>query len=241
MTTTTVREGPILFRSEMVRAILSGAKTQTRRLLKSPTPNALSYAECGPAWPTNGLGKSKAWWRGRWAEFRADGHYTGYFVRCPYGVAGDRIWVRETWAEYERRSEDDEEPEGGKPVNPFVKYIYRADYGPEGQHYVDAWRPSIFMPRDASRLTLEITRVRVERLEDISEEDALAEGCETAYAEKENGIKLFRMPGHTLAERSGSGYASPEIAYCAAFQEMHQLPPGANPWHWVVEFKRVQP
>lgn len=147
-----VRERPILFSGEMVRAILSGRKTQTRRVIRE--------------W---------AKWveRDKWEVRAVDGGHKlalvgaqepiGSLLRCPFGEPGDRLWVRETWAPADLR------------YSPLAPIRYRAD-GDAQPVLDDRWRPSIHMPREFSRITLEVVDVRVQRLQDISNEDANAEG-----------------------------------------------------------------
>ena len=143
-------EKPILFSGEMVRAILEGRKTQTRRTVK---PKFL-YDPTDDGWDI------------LWA--------TGQLT-CPYGEVGDRLWVRETW-HYDSHMH---ELTGGEPDAPDGRYlhrlVYRAD-NPDWQAY-GGWRPSIFMPRWACRLELVVKSVRVERLQDIGHSDMKAEGC----------------------------------------------------------------
>lgn len=147
------RVRPILFSAPMVRALLAGTKTQTRRIAKG-----------APSWATD-AGFSAFTPRGS-ISFRgvAPGHGFGEsFVRCPYGVPGDRLWVRETFFE---------NADG---------VFYRATdpaWDAERENTRVTWKPSIFMRRRQSRLTLEVTDVRVERVQDISESDARAEGVE---------------------------------------------------------------
>jgi len=154
---------PILFNAEMVRALLDGQKTQTRRQIK-PQPDWISEVShthtTGPCfWPIGSLGQQCG------APIPFD--------KCPYGQPGDLLWVRETCAE--------------DVIGSSSVATYKADdtylKGVSGC-YIDWWYsrqfcPSIHMPRWASRLTLEITDIRVDRVQDISEEDAKAEGCET--------------------------------------------------------------
>lgn len=150
------RERPILFSGPMVRAILEGRKTQTRRVVKpQPIENAEGLPHAGP-W---------TWWNQSQSTSRAvagcvDDAAFAECMRehCPYGAVSDRLWVRETWC--------DGYP-GADPI------LYRASYNGGADH---RWRPSIFMRREHSRLTLGVTAVRVERLQNISEEDAVAEG-----------------------------------------------------------------
>lgn len=186
-----MKERPVIFNSEMVRAILSGRKTQTRRIAKADNSNHL--------------------------------------LGCPFGQVGDRLWVREAYQgplfnfdQMETYLEDTskfERPE-------FCEY--RADGGRTPEYY-DAddnlrhgWKPSIHMPRWASRITLEITAVRVERLNDISEEDARAEGVAPSQ--------------HIITP--------PEALYRVGFLKLWQSIYGeeswrANPWVWVIEFRQV--
>lgn len=197
-----MRERPILLNAEMVRAVLDGRKTQTRRIL---TPRQLkmidaaaSIGECYPLESGHQHENSQSYYR-EW---------------CPFGAVGDRLWVRETWAEA-----------GGSA--PELQ-LYRASYPAHVPcHYENVppaeqirWRPSIHMPRWASRITLEITGVRVERLKCISEEDARAEGAPTECCVI--GDKHFL--GFRTLWRSIYG------------EESWQ----ANPWVWVIEFKRVE-
>lgn len=180
MIKTAVKERPILFRGDMVRAILEGRKTQTRRPVK-PQP---IYSEA---------------------------------VRnCPYGKPGDRLWVRETWntgrAAYALNSGIIlEEP---KP-EPWMKVIYRAT-----SHYGDdqpPWRPSIHMPRWASRITLEITDVRVERIIDITSADCVVEG----YPPTERGEE----PAKSRFAKSWNA------TYPGSWDR--------NDWVWAIEFRRI--
>lgn len=208
------KERGMIFNAEMVRAILSGQKTQTRRIVKNVSSDSCMTLK-EPA-------KNR------------DGIYTHVMDApkhglCPHGNVGDRIWVRETWqgplVDFERSDDLLRNPEKyEKPEN----CVYEADGVPAPEFY-DAddnlrccWRPSIHMPRWASRILLEITNVRVERLNDISEEDARSEGVTPTPlpAEKLVGGKL------AFAELWASIYG----------YENWQ----ANPWVWVIEFKRVQ-
>ena len=161
-----MKERPILFSGPMVRAILDGRKTQTRRVVK-PQPVGRQRVIEGLAHVTRGMNPADdgaVWYVG-------DCISSGVEIRCPFGSPGDRLWVKETWCR-------------GRA---FV--FYRADCGgdPPSEYtddwnapLVDRWRPSIHMPRSASRLTLEVVSVRVERLADISEADAKAEGYASA-------------------------------------------------------------
>lgn len=203
---------PILFSAPMVRAILAGTKTQTRRVFKGSLHD-LSM------WIANTTNNPNV------------------KVRCPYGQPGDRLWVRETWMDLQgtgiqRRT--------GDPS----RYAYGADtlpgsYGDEvRKEYGLKWRPSIHMPRAASRITLEITGVRVERLQDISEADAIAEGIEQMPCEVPD-TKLWRnyTPDNGWTPR----VAIPQNSYRSLWESING--PGswdANPYVWVVEFRRAE-
>lgn len=208
-----MRERPILFSATMVRAILDDSKTQTRRVVK-PQPPA-KYRHLWPEFNSRGTVGPIGWfWSKETSGSGAEQQDLLGINPCPYGNVGDRLWVRETWLPFDR---DHRPPD----------YTYRADITPEGDdirvEYIRCgrnylWRPSIHMPRAASRITLEITGVRVERLQDISEADAMAEGVP------------FSLMGST--HRIG-------------FENLWQSINGpeswsANPWVWVIEFRRVE-
>ncbi len=160
-----MKERPILFSAPMVRAILAGQKTQTRRLVK-PQPD---FVAANGALPTRFTPEDCALGR------------LGEVMLCPYGQPGDRLWVRETW-------QHSNSPHG--PYTPDCTVFYRADYwddphgmdgekSPEGKYRT--WIPSIHMPRAVSRILLEIVSVRVERLQDINEADCIAEGAQGGH------------------------------------------------------------
>jgi hypothetical protein len=215
-------ERPILFSGPMVRALLAGTKTQTRRVCKNKVYSnghhfdgreILCHNDYLP--PGAMLMDVK---RGK--DEYTTSNLEGWDVECPYGQPGDRLWVRETWAKWGR---DDQCGEG-----PATNHepIYRADGHPWDVH--DTWRPSIHMPRAASRITLEVTGVRVERLQDISEADAHAEGC---------SFECMTPTG----QDSGSAIHGPG-GYIALWESING--PGsweANPWVWCVSFRRVMP
>lgn len=185
-----MKERPILFSGEMVSAILNGNKTQTRRIVK-PQPQYIF-----------GEGKrSKFSWRdGSYALFMYPENST-ILLYCPYGKPGDKLWVRET---FNRTN-----PEGDDGI-----YFYRST---DSDKYRDAvWKPSIFMPRKASRILLEVVSVRIERLNDIGEEDSFDEGmisfCGPTYRDAYIGV-WESINGH------------------GSWQE--------NPFVWVIKFKVV--
>lgn len=210
-----MKERPILFSGPMVKAILSGNKTQTRRTIKFNPP--FNHAS---AWPfVNKF--PDGWWV--WTDFNptekdlAILRQNGNGRPCPFGQPGDRLWVRESW----RLTTTDDcacyDPCGCKVGLP----VYRATADdPDAK-----WKPSIHMPRWVSRITLEITGVKVERLQDISDDDCMAEGIEPCNCIEGCDIcaKSFQEDYQQLWE-SINGKGSWD----------------ANPWVWVVEFKEVK-
>ncbi len=206
----------MIFNGEMVRAILDGRKTQTRRIMKvqpsdgfHPTHNGYDL-DLNAHWYTPGVVDKNGYLQPAKKDvFGVADENEGY--TCPFGSVGDRIWVRETWNKY-----------GGL-------LTYRADYDwiedmkkeMACHESYPKWHPSIHMPRLASRLTLEITGVRVERLRDLSEDDAKSEGITPP-----------------------SGGVLPGWEYRINFRDLWMSIYGAdnweaNPWVWVIEFKVV--
>lgn len=220
-----MKERPILFSGTMVRAILSGSKSQTRRIVK-PQPDAdqvLSMRKGSTgfqfAFDLSDFCRTTDARRIRW--------------EVPYGQPGDRLWVRETFAIVPRTAyaRSDGVQQTLRPEDPYDHdaAIYREGWTRSRGGF--RWRPSIHMPRWASRLTLEITGVRVERLQDISEADAIAEGV---TAVSSGGVTLFTTTGVNC-------FQTAKDAYAALWESING--PGswdANPWVWVVEFRRVE-
>lgn len=204
-----MKERPIIFSTPMVRAILAGEKTQTRRVVKLKPWQQIEERDDGAPWP----------WM--YDDDRADDHW----LPCPYGQAGDRLWVREAWRVV--WSSDNEPP---RELDAAYRFWYEAD-APLQDGY-GKLRPSIHMPRFASRITLEITSVRVERLQGISEADAVAEGVTPKW---EPGFS-----GRLMKAIGGFSFRPAASAYADLWESLHG--PGswdANPWVWVVEFKRI--
>ncbi|EJM15497.1 hypothetical protein PMI22_04229 [Pseudomonas sp. GM21] len=220
-----IKERPILFSAPMVRAILEGRKTVTRRPLNERVLKNIGYGvqlgEChelpseGPLHPNS------------------IGYYNDF---CPFGQPGDRLYVRETFMDL-RGTGVEHRPD---PDGPLQRYAYGADTRP-GSHGDEArkdiglkWTPSIHMPRAASRILLEITAVRVERLQDISDEQCTAEG-----------VRAMRDDSGMLVGREGPGqYVTPWPTQKEAFRDIWETTGGdwnANPWVWAFEFKRVTP
>lgn len=208
-----IKERPILFSGPMVRAILDGTKTQTRRIIKQQPAKSTRFA-MGPLY-------GKEWTFGSRCVSEKNDPYNFYVeqeTKCPYGTPGDRLWVRETWAPV---SSFDPSPETGA--------LYLADPMYVGGPVEWKWKPSIHMPRWASRLNLEITDIRVERLQDISVDDAKAEGW--------GGYSDSWMEGDNDLGVTGSG---PKTWYRKLWKTINGPDSwAANPWVWVVEFKRV--
>lgn len=235
-----MKERPILFQGAMVRALLDGTKTQTRRPLK------LRYQEMGERddgslWPwSENPDTADDWWHA-----------------CPYGQPGDRLWVRETWGVVSNAWDDEGFSVDWTPTRPATHIhemrfgqgyysghvIYAADGSYEwagdddgGGEPRTAWHPSIHMPRVASRIQLEIVSVRVERLQAISEADCWAEGIEAC-----DGM-LDDMAIIDCAKRMGRQWEDAAPTYAALWERINGAGSwDANPWVWVVEFKRVAP
>jgi len=192
-----MKSTPILMSGTNVRRILTDVKTETRRIINpQPVPHGESSyggTRRGWIWPTK---LQRSWNDDDYNPYRTEPNATATVAlaaECPYGAPGDRLWVR--------------------PIE--TRTFYRAD----ATLKMTGWKPSIFMPRCASRLTLEITGVRVERLQDMSEDDARAEGC--SWESDDQGFG-FRTAYKQLWETTNG--------------------PGSwsrNPWVWVIQFKRV--
>ncbi|HHH0668470.1 TPA: hypothetical protein ACPZOM_001580 [Yersinia enterocolitica] len=195
-----MNEKPILFNSEMVNAILSGRKTMTRRIISEKTLHlfgvAASSGECHPI---------------ELCDQRSQSYYLDF---CPLGNPGDQLWVRETFA-------------AGLCTESTLAYraTHKTEDLEEGWGETIKWTPSIHMPRWASRINLLITGVRVERLNDISEQDARAEGVKAwrGLAEELVGGKLafFELWDSIYGQKEGENWQ-------------------ANPWVWVINFERME-
>jgi len=193
-----VKERPILFNGDMVRAYLGGLKGQTRRVIKKRVKDG------------------GQWWTSEPTSFATEAMIREAY-RCPYGKPGDRLWVRETFHCY----------------NDW-QYFYRADGDCNKNLQVKAWTPSIFMRRTASRFLLDVTEVGVERVQDISEEDAQAEGVQIPVSED----------GHWLQALTG-GYIPKEPTFREHFirlwdsiNKKRGFGWDVNPWVWVVKFPK---
>jgi hypothetical protein len=218
-----MKDRGMIFNAEMVRALLNGNKTQTRRPLKNQPIIDMPLSKG----PMIRIGSAK------YESFNP----MRMIRRCPFGQVGDRIWVRETWMPDAPRNGEwpDYEFYGGgmRPLslipNEYRNHhncIYRASWDDE----LTGWKPSIHMPRWASRITLEITDVRVERLQDISASDAISEGL--THIDYEGDSWGFSGGNPT-------GYGSATGAYQALWNSLYGNW-NDNPWVWAIRFKKVE-
>lgn len=212
-----MKERGMIFNAEMVRAILDGRKTQTRRVMNvQPESNQFGLLHITSSTKRSDIGKY------HWAESNATGnHVRSKLFSCPFGAVGDRIWIRESF--FPAPLEMQYTP----PRKTMWNIAYRdgvqmeklapAEYNPLIYNY-ERWTPSIHMPRWASRILLEITNVRIERLRSMSQDDARAEGVIAASGPMEAGLAFRELWDSIYGEESWK----------------------ANPWVWVIEFKRVE-
>ena len=210
----------------MVRALLDGTKTQTRRVVKhivTPIDELRDEDEDGP---TEYFVDSSG-------QFRTPARYGSFAVPCPYGQPGDRLWVRETWRGIVSINPPNEPPEWAVArYVPDAEYCHRVEFQATQRVDKEPYRPSIHMPRWASRLLLEITAVRCERLQDISEPDALAEGVNVVNIGKSKGVEYENYLDDDCFE-----YFAKD-SYATLWEKINGLGSfAANPWVWVVDFK----
>lgn len=235
-----IREKGLIFNSEMVRAILDGRKTQTRRPIKWKQTRftEIGEREDGSKWP--------------WSEDAE--HACDFWHPCPFGAVGDRIWVRETWGVVSHAFSDDglmidwvpDRPSTAIHEMPFGNGYYSgyAIYAADGDFtwgdddgYEDGrscWKPSIHMPRAASRILLEITNVGVQRLQDISSGDAVREGiCQLPVSGR-----YCLSPGDQYF--GGASHSAKEV-YSWLWSSIYgEESWKANPWVWVISFERIE-
>jgi hypothetical protein len=243
-----IKEYPIIFTGPMVKAILAGKKTMTRRIIRNQPSASVMWSE-----------EQKAWY----AE--QPEHYNGHdkqfrLIKCPYGKPGDRLWVRETFlhATYVSLTESGDCQASRAPIVEYVadgaqpRFLYP---GIGGSPYMQK-RPSIFMPRWASRLILEVVSVRVERLQDITPEDARAEGmtdeCRGSYYTPACDMppEWWALPPGMDGPRAASEWlpnGSPRMRewktrnnFIQTWCDINGLGSWyANPWVWCVSFRRI--
>nr|WP_227673115.1 hypothetical protein [Klebsiella pneumoniae] len=238
---TKISERGMIFNAEMVRALLDGRKTQTRRPIKWKQTRftEIGEREDGSKWP--------------WSEDAE--HACDFWHPCPFGAVGDRIWVRETWGVVSHAFSDDglmidwvpDRPATAIHEMPFGNGYYSgyAIYAADGDFtwgdddgYEDGrscWKPSIHMPKAASRILLEITDVRVERLNAISQEDAEAEGIDMeALYDSQDCYDC-------IADHNMTGRPTVTGAFKYLWESIYgEEGWKSNPWVWVIEFKRFE-
>lgn len=247
-----MKERPIIFSGESVRAIQDGRKTMTRRVVKPryrDDESGFNVCSC-PA--TNEVWVEKA------DEEGGDFEEGTRFVPCPYGQVGDRLWVKEVWRDRFGTAYANYGTGNAYPIDD----IREVDYKSGGNGYFiggcifrddelsakwaewSKWKSPLFMPRWASRILLEITDIRVERVQDVSEEDAIAEGIEF-----DSGWEEECGEGYTTGE-GWMNYKTQDFSCESAKESYHTIwdslnakrgyPWESNPWVWVVSFKVVQ-
>ncbi len=222
------REHPILFSASMVQAILEGRKSMTRRIVKPQPDEKSNIFDFQPlSWP------KKPWT----AKYELNDPIPHYEItdsyKCPYGIVGDMLWVRETFL---YRSKHD-------------KYYFKADHSePYSEPYAHSgWKPSIYMPKAASRIWLGIVNIRVERLMDISADDAGDEGVEYWNVDLDafEGGELVAdyknymwRDDETYEDYHFPTYANPVSSFFSLWESINGKESlEANPWVWVIEFK----
>lgn len=195
----------MIFNAEMVRALLDGRKTQTRRPIKWKQTRFTEIVERedGSKWP--------------WSEDAE--HACDFWHPCPFGAVGDRIWVREAFRVHSRATDVATLVYKASERNSWTEQTRRVPVAVCNKPATpEKWTPSLHMPRWASRILLEITGVRVERLRSMSQDDARAEGVIAASGPMEAGLAFRELWDSIYGEESWK----------------------ANPWVWVIEFKRVE-
>lgn len=234
-----MKERPLLLSDEMVRAVLDGRKKRTWRPVKHPlirnhANNWLSSLETYP---------------GEWVwfsrqnvppSFAREIYEPGTGIPCPYGKVGDRLWVREAWRWFDALSESDQD-------GVYSGYQYRADTHRWDDELIK-WRPSIHMPRAASRILLEITSVHPERLFDISEKDALAEGVARFRPVPGDGPAVTKYRDYMADAKGAQGLRVQKYPFECATDSYFSLVESiygrgfidSNPWGWAISFRRIQ-
>ena len=231
MAITKTKEHPILFNTEMVKAILEGGKTQTRRVIVAQT------GEWKGKQPIDVLPLGLMKIPNEWVGLMQHDPNRGQVFKCRYGQPGDRLWVKEThYIDLPLRDN-------------VLRAIFKdgSEKFTTGEYianYCDVrglkWRPSIFMPKWAARIWLEITKVKVERLQEITEEDAKAEGCPSIMLRGKNG-QLFDgvIPTFWFEEKWDSLNAKRKVDLTTNLDTIYPYSWRANPWVWVIEFRKL--
>jgi hypothetical protein len=224
---------PILFSTPMVQSILEGRKTMTRRVVKGKTDHFVRIE-------IENDGIYIPYVRGAGAKIWAEP-----YIKCPYGQVGDIIWLRETWQHTVNL--------GINILDENSGYIYKAsENGKDWEENTEKWKwkPSLFMPKEACRLFLKITNVKVERLQDISEKDAKAEGVESCIADRENfgvraaGMRLYRdydRKNNSLKDYPCNGFEFAKTSFETLWQSINgEQSWNDNPYVWVLEFEQCE-
>lgn len=243
---TAIKERPILFSGAMVKAILEGRKTQTRRAIRK---QPLMVKHMGT--PDGHPGEWGLPVPGRTAFCLIEKSSSLAVAKyCPYGQPGDRLWVRETWAPVQPLADGVLQYEGARLVELDgypIEVWFRADgeLGPLSYCCDDGprWKPSIHMPRAASRLTLEVTEVRVQRLQDISEENAIAEGAQR-FDDLPSIHPWGQDPRWSMEQPLSTEHClnNARFAFANFWNKLNadKHPWDSNPWVWAVSFRPVE-
>lgn len=250
ITATATKERPILFNGSMVRAILNGGKTQTRRIVKPQPGGNVEWTNCFKA---KGAGRAGVW---GWLDTAIPGDGPlpeSMALRCPQGKPGERLWARETHAFVTCDKDAPGAFRGSdhgitSDFGEWFRVAYAADPGPITWDPPN-FRPSIHMPRWACRLEMEVTSVRLERLQAITEADAQAEGATSRTVSRHYNQRGWSMDWSRVGTTRPNGAVIDEGDICLgtarmAFANLWNKVYGpeawdSNPWVWVVEFKRV--
>jgi hypothetical protein len=199
-----MKERPILFSTPMVQAILQGRKTQTRRIVNPQPLTGMTHVAGN-----------------LWRPLEQPPSLNGKLLGCQYGKRGDILWVRETW---------------GKAQSNYAHsdtYLYKADDYPDDFSPVAKWKPSIHMPKEAARIFLKIIDVRVERLQEISQEDAISEGIEFKIDETSVSLNSYK-----IYEANNWWDENPIQSFKSLWESINgQESWNKNPWVWVIEFE----
>ena len=231
---TAVKERPILFSGAMVRAILEGRKTQTRRVLKEAGGRAFGWAQA--VYPARDSGYI-AWWgvdalSPSREAFTTETYRDGF--PCPHGGPGERLWVRETWNAVNARGIFwDQLKPSEREGQSWTLVLYKADEEggePGDGSYDGAYVPSIHMPRWASRIVLEITDVRVQRVQEISEADAQREGWDLS------NLEPYRAYDPVSMDKARQWFAG----LWDSINAKRGYGWDVNPWVWAISFRQVE-
>ena len=231
-----MRELPILFSGPMVRAILDGKKTQTRRALKGSKHHDYDFSR---GWvDPSGMCRVpvlKVPYKHKddqWEQEKDDDTITRIW---PKYQVGDRLWVRETWQAFyagtNRIASSDH-------IKPHIAALWTVAYKADDTSGCECWRPSIHMPRWASRITLEVTGVRVERLQDISIQDSIAEGIRCPLCGYTDRDVAEQMDHYICSAKGGDRTAIDEYRDIWDSINGKTYPWNSNPWVWIYEFKK---